>query len=154
MWIPLELRERSKWQNMQNHNKQNSEDHNRRAVKAIYEGYYPASCSCCSLKYAADTRHPVNSGFTSANTATCGRFSKVLMIWVPPVKVKCSSLGMFNVTESLLCWFFVFKIDFHPANSSKICSSSLWGANKIRNIQVTTGLLIVQEKSIVISARN
>lgn len=156
MWILLELGEPSKQENMQNHNKQSSEDHNRRAVKAIYEGYYSASWSCCLLKYAANNRrHPVNSGFTPANIATPGRFSKTLMIWVPPpVKVKCLSLCIFYVTESLLCWFFLCKIDFHPANSSKICSSFLWGANKIRNMQVTAGLLIVQEKSIVISKRS
>lgn len=155
MRVLLALGKRSKWENMQNRNKESSEDHSRRAVKAIYESYYSASCSCCSLKYAANGRYPVNSGFTPATIATSGRFSKRLMIWVPPpVKVKCLSLCIFYVTESLLCWFFMFKIDLDPANSSKIFSSSFWSANKIRNMQVTTGLLIVQEKSILISKRN
>jgi len=105
MWILLEHREWSKWESMQNHHKQSSEDHNRRASKAIYEGYYSASCLCRSLKSAASRRHSVNSGLTPACIATSGRFSKTLVVWVPPPgKVKCLSLCIFYVTEILLCW--------------------------------------------------
>lgn len=63
-------------ENMQNHNKQRSEDHNWKAVEAIYEGYYSASYSFHSLKYAANRRYPINSGLMLANIATSGRFFK------------------------------------------------------------------------------